>query len=473
MVPKWGEITAREIIPAIQGEMISGHPDSIFTGLATDSREVTPGQLFWALKGENHDGHDFTGNALDKGVSGIVIQKGYRPENSPGRFPVVIVVKDTLKALGDLAGWWRRQHSIPLAAITGSAGKTTTKEMAASILGLGNGVLKNKGNLNNLIGLPLTLLQLKEGHRRAVLEMGMNRPGEIGRLTEIADPDVGVITNVGRAHLEGLGSIEGVAKAKVEMLEKMSSTGHMILNGDDELLMKAAAPFRKRVVTFGLGSANDIRAARIQSLGRAGISFELNYHEHSTSVKLPVPGIQNVFNSLAASAIAICLGESPDCIVRGLSRFEPVKGRFNIITLPGGAILVDDTYNANPSSLRAAVESLKALAMDRGKLIVGLGDMLELGDETVPAHLEAGGMVTELGASYFVAMGEHARRMIEGAVSKGFPQEKALVAATYWEMAERIKEVMEKGDLIFLKGSRKMCLEKVVEALGGNHSKEV
>jgi UDP-N-acetylmuramoyl-tripeptide--D-alanyl-D-alanine ligase len=257
------------------------------------------------------------------------------------------------------------------------------------------------------------------------------------------------------------------------MLEKMSTNGQMLLNGDDELLMKVAAPFRKKVTTFGLGSANDIRAERIRNLGREGIAFELNYHGCSAPVRLRVPGIQNVLNSLGASAIALCLKESSDHVVEGLNRFEATKGRFKLISLPGGATLVDDTYNANPSSLRAAVDALKGLTPDGGKLIVGLGDMLELGDETVPAHLEAGGMVRELGASYFMAIGEHALEMIEGAISRGFPPERAFVAADHREMAQEISDVMESGDLIFLKGSRKMCLEKVAEALMANTEKVV
>ena len=270
MKAKWGEITAGAITAPIQGELISGPPEAVLGGLSTDSRKIIPGQLFWALKGERYDGHDFVEQAIDKGAAGIVMAKGYRPEIPAGRNPVVIAVTDTLKAIGDLGNWWRRQHSIPVAAITGSVGKTTTKEMAASILGLHAKTLKNEGNLNNLIGLPLTLLLLEEAHRRAVLEMGMNRPGEVARLTEIADPDIGLITNVAKAHLEGLGNIEAVARAKVEMLEKMSKEAQTILNGDDGLLMKVASPIQRRVITYGLGPRHPIRADKIRSLGKEG-----------------------------------------------------------------------------------------------------------------------------------------------------------------------------------------------------------
>ncbi len=469
MRAKWSEITAGEIISPLQGELISGPPESTFSGLCTDSRKMIPGQLFWALKGERYDGHDFLRMAIDKDAAGIVIQKGYRPEIPYGRDPAVISVTDTLKAIGDLAGWWRHQHSICVAAITGSAGKTTTKEMTAKILEIDAMTLKNKGTFNNLVGLPLTILLMEDAHSRAVLEMGMNRPGEIARLTEIADPDIGLITNVARAHLEGLGDINGVAKAKVELLDKISSTGQVVLNGDDKLLMKTAAPFRRNIMTYGIGSGYDIEAHNIRNLGREGSSFELQYHGTSTPVRLRVPGLQNIFNAMAASAIAFCMKGSPDHISEGLNGFEGINGRFMFTPLPGGATLIDDTYNSNPYSLNAAIDSIKDLLVEKGRVIVGLGEMMELGNETGPAHLEAGRMVAELGAHYFVAMGEHAQEMIEGAISNGVPSAGAVAVNTHKEMAQKLRKEMKKDDLILLKGSRKTGLEKVAEALKSEH----
>ncbi|MBU2499640.1 MAG: UDP-N-acetylmuramoyl-tripeptide--D-alanyl-D-alanine ligase [Proteobacteria bacterium] len=465
MAARWGIITAGEILSALHGELIGGSREATFAGLSTDSREIIPGSLFLALEGERFDGHDFIGKAVDKGATGVVMRKGRRPDLPVEKNLVVITVSDTLKALGDLAGWWRRQHEVLVAAITGSAGKTTTKEMTASILGQSWRVLKNKGNFNNLVGLPLSLFAMEEGHQRAVLEMGMNRPGEIGRLTEIADPDVGLITNVARAHLEGVGNVMGVAKAKVELLEKMRPEGEVILNGDDDLLMKAAAPLGRKVKTYGMGPGNDITARKIRSLGRAGFSFEVNHLGKTMEIRLRTPGIQNVSNAIAASAVALCLKALPEHIVQGLGQFEGLPGRFRVRPLPGGGTLVDDTYNANPFSLRAALSSLKDLVEESGRILVGLGEMMELEDETVPAHIEAGGMVAELGAHYFVAMGEHAREMIEGALKKGFPPERADVAATHDEMAEKLGRLVRKRDLVFLKGSRRVGLEKVVERL--------
>jgi len=467
MTARWGEVTLGEILAALKGELISGPGDLVIKGLSTDSRELKKGDLFIALKGERYDGHDFVKQAIDKGAAGLLVQRDYQVEIPKYRKPAVITVTDTLRALGDLAAWWRHEQQVTVAAITGSAGKTTTKEMSAAILEIGHSTLKNEGNFNNLVGLPLTLLMLVRDHQKAVLEMGMNRPGEIARLTEIADPDVGLITNVGRAHLEGLGDIRGVAKAKAELIEKISPGAHVLLNGDDALLMEVSAPYRKKVSTYGLGSRNHIRAEKIRSLGREGSTFELRHEGSPMTISLKVPGVQNVRNALAASAIALCMNVPEDHIVQALKSYKGIKGRFMPTTLPGGALLLDDTYNSNPYSLRAAINALKDLQVEGGRVLVGLGEMLELGQEAVPAHLEAGKMVAEMGAYYFVAMGAHAREMIKGALENGFPSERVLLVETHKDMSKALSDVMDSGDLVFLKGSRKTGLDKVVEMLKG------
>ena len=465
MTAKWGRITAGEIATTIEGALISGSGSTVFAGLSTDSRQIEAGYLFWALKGERYDGQDFAEKAVKGGATGVVVREQGGLPGVHAEDLTVICVPDTLRALGDLARWWRSHYPIPLAAITGSAGKTTTKEMTANILALKGETLKNRGNLNNLIGLPLTLLGLEKKHHAGVVEMGMNRPGEIGRLTEIADPDIGLITNVARAHIEGLGSLEAVAKAKVELVEKIASRAQVILNGDDRLLMDTAFSFRRKTITFGLGPENDFTAHHVRNLGREGLSFEIRHGQERVPVTLQVPGTQNVLNALAASAIAFCMNISPDTMAEGLSRFAGMGGRFMIRALPGGASLVDDTYNANPFSLRAALDSLKGLAANGGRVIIGLGEMLELGHETIPAHVEAGAMVAETGAHYFVVIGEHAEEMIRGALEKGFPSDMAAVARSHEDMAERITEVMQKHDLVLLKGSRGAGLDKVVRIL--------
>jgi UDP-N-acetylmuramoyl-tripeptide--D-alanyl-D-alanine ligase len=459
------QMTAGKILSPVKGELLRGSRDRSFSGINTDSRTLGKGQLFWALRGETFDGHDFVKEAIKKGAAAVVVDKDWTADLPANTRASIIGVPDTMKALGDLARWWRRRFKTRVAAITGSGGKTTTKEMTSAILSLEGLTLRNEGNFNNLIGLPLSLFLLEKSHRYAVLEMGMNRPGEIGRLTEIADPDIGLITNVGRAHLEGVGSIEGVAKAKVELLERMAPRALAILNGDDRILMQAAAAFRKKPVTFGQGLQNTVRAEKIRNRGREGFSFDIHWKGKSFSVKLRVPGFHNVNNALAAAAIALSLNLSTDRIQEGLSRFEGIKGRFKVVPLPDGSVLIDDTYNSNPSSLRLALESIKPLARQDRRVIVGLGEMLELGGETEAGHVEAGEMVADTGADWLVALGDHASEVIRGAVDKGFPRRRAIRVKDHKEMGAKILELMKPGDLVFLKASRRIGLERVAERL--------
>jgi len=461
-------MTAGDILTPMQGRLLRGSRDRTFSGISTDSRTVGEGQLFWALRGEKFDGHAFVKEAIRKGAAGAVVNKHNTVDLPANTRAAILGVPDTLKALGDLAGWWRRRFKTRLAAITGSAGKTTTKEMTFAILSLEGFTLKNEGNFNNLIGLPLSLFLLHESHRYAVLEMGMNRPGEISRLTEITDPDVGLITNVGRAHLEGVGSVEGVARAKVELLEKMSPRALAILNGDDDLLMRAAGTFPVKPITFGEGPQNQVRAEKIRNLGREGFSFVIHWEGESFPLRLRVPGLQNVQNALAAAAIALSMAVSTDRIQEGLRGFKGIKGRFQVVPLAAGSTLIDDTYNSNPSSLRAALQSLRALAPQGAKVIVGLGEMLELGDETVPGHLEAGEMVAKADADWFVALGDHAPEMIRGAIRTGYPPERAIRVKDHHEMGTKIIEVMKPGDLVLLKASRRTGLERVADSLMEN-----
>jgi UDP-N-acetylmuramoyl-tripeptide--D-alanyl-D-alanine ligase len=471
----WGNITVKEILDPINGVLVSGVPETVLTGISTDSRTIGKGDLFWALNGETYDGHDFVQKALEKGACGVVVAGRWVQSEYPGKdldanrsaFPdrAVISVEDTLKALGDLAAWWRRGYRVKVVGITGSSGKTTTKEMTAGILELGHRTLKNRGNFNNLIGLPLTLLQLDRAHEFAVLEMGMNHPGEIARLTDIADPDVGVILNVGMAHLEGVSDLDGVARAKTEMMERMSSEGLMILNGDDAPLMRRAALFSKSKMTFGLREGNDVRATSIENEGPEGTRFSLEYRDAAWPVRIRIPGMHHLKNALAAAAVALSLNEPEEHIIRGLAAFSAIRGRFEVMSLAGGIRLVDDTYNANPASFGAAIESVGSLVEEGGRIIVGLGEMLELGDAAIHAHREAGRRIAAGGASWFFAMGPHARDMIEGAVAAGMPKDRLKIVETHDEMIQEIGHVMSKGDLILLKGSRRMQLEKVVEGL--------
>ena len=475
MSAEWGHITADEIARAASGERIAGPAEAVIAGLSTDTRRIGPGDLFWALRGETFDGHDFITRAFDLGAAGVVADAGRISGKDIPEGRVAVNVGNTLKALGDLASWWRHEHRASIAAVTGSAGKTTTKEMAAAVFEEDGPTLRTEGNFNNLIGLPLTLFRLTERHRRAVLEMGMNHPGEIARLTEIADPDVGLITNVARAHLEGLGDIGAVARAKAELLDNMSVRGTAVLNGDDPLVMAEARRFGGRVITFGLKEENEVRAEDIQDLGRDGTSFCIEWEGQRIEVRLAVPGRQNVMNGLAAAAMAVAAGIPLPAVARGLAAFRGIPGRFTLMDLPGGCLLVDDTYNANPSSLEAALDSLGSLVRNGGRIIAGLGDMLELGRETASAHLEAGRMAVERGVAHLFVMGENADLVIRGALDRGLPDSCVHRTENHKEMADGIQAVLERGDVVLLKASRGMRLEHVAECLreakaeGGRH----
>ncbi|RLB42518.1 MAG: UDP-N-acetylmuramoyl-tripeptide--D-alanyl-D-alanine ligase [Deltaproteobacteria bacterium] len=458
------EIGCVRLMGVIDAILVAGNEDITFKGISTDSRTVQEGQLFWALRGERFDGHDFVEKALTQGAVGAVVEEG-----QAGRFSrmsaTILAVRDTLYALGELARWWRKEHQVMVGAITGSVGKTTTKEMAAGILSIGHETLKTEGNFNNLIGLPLTLLRLEKRHGRAVVELGMNRPGEIARLTQIAEPHVGVITEVGIAHLEGLGSLLGVARAKLEMAQEMRSDGSLVINGDNEMLRDMAAQYGRSMLTFGLGRDNDVKAVDVRERSEGGSSFTLVYGDLQCMVNLVVPGLHNVMNGLAAAGLCIAMGERLDAIRQGLEAFTGLRGRFEIVRLGSRVTLVDDTYNANPVSLRAALDGVKGMVHSGKGLIVGLGDMLELGEESERAHMEAGAWVGELRPKLFVCIGRYAENMAEGALGSGMARQNVALANDTNEMADRIEACLRKGDVILIKGSRKVGLDKVREML--------
>ncbi len=462
-------IRTKDIVRAISGKLVKGDKDITFSGIKTDSRKIEKGDLFWALKGERFDGHDFISSAINAGAYGAVIKGSYTNKIlgslKDAQDVVIISAQDTLRALGDLAGWWRNQHNVKVIGITGSTGKTSTKEMISHILSIGKKVLKNPGNYNNLIGLPITLLSLDSSHDISVLEMGMNMPGEIRRLTEIADPDIGLITNIGPAHLQGVKDIHGVARAKTELVEKISSNATVFINGDNELLVKSASKYKKQIIRFGKNAKNDIKLERIVSYGIKGSIFRLSWEGRSLELRINVPGISSIMNALAASAICLYLGEPEENIRKGLLMYQGVKGRFEIIVLENDNILINDTYNSNPLSLKASMESIKDIKGKRG-LIIGLGDMLELGDYSVHAHREAGRMAAGLNPELFIAMGSFSEEMIEGAREAGMSEDRLLISHDHEEMVYEIeKRLLKKGCIIFLKGSRAMALERVAEGI--------
>ena len=468
---EWGTVTVRDILGPVRGRLISGDPETRLTGISTDSRQILPGNIFLALRGEHFDGHSFIPMAMSDNAAGAIAEEGYVAafnEISLLKDKVFVAVKDTCKALGDLAGWWRRQHSARVIAVTGSAGKTTTKELIASILSSERRVLKNRGNFNNLIGLPITLLNMDNTHEIAVVEMGMNRPDEIYRLTEIADPDIGVITNVGMAHLEGVGDFSGVVRAKAELAQKMSDNGILIINGDSPDLVDVVSSYRRDPVTFGFGEHNHVRGKEVMCLGNQGTRFKICYRGKCWQAKMPFPGFHMVSNALAAFAACMYAGISVENILSAIGSFTGVKGRFQVIPLPGNITLIDDTYNASPSSLKSALESIKKMAKGSARIIVALGDMLELGDASPMLHRQAGRDVADIDADYLVTLGSLSSELIKGAVGAGMPVSHIRHVDSHRDMSDAIKKRMTSGCMILVKGSRRMGLENVIVDLAGN-----
>jgi UDP-N-acetylmuramoyl-tripeptide--D-alanyl-D-alanine ligase len=376
----------------------------------------------------------------------------------------VIGVPDTLRALGDIASLWRRRFSLPVVAITGSSGKTTTKEMLAAIAAQSRKTLVTEGNLNNLIGLPQTLLKIREEHELVVVEMGTNRPGEIARLTAIAAPDIGLITNIGPAHLEGLGSLDAIREEKGALFQVMNGRGTAIINHDDAAVGILARHWRGDRITFGLKSGADITARRIEASGPEGIRFTLVIAGMELSVSLAAPGHHNVQNALAAAAAAWTLGIEQEEIAAGLAAFRPVPGRMEIRHLGNGAYVIMDTYNANPASMRESLMTLQGLRK-KGRTITILADMLELGAQAHPLHEEIGSILAKTAVDRVFLKGPLSRSSAAGAIKEGFPKERITFFDDPEEIIGSLQSFLRKDDWILIKGSRKMKMEVVAESI--------
>jgi UDP-N-acetylmuramoyl-tripeptide--D-alanyl-D-alanine ligase len=422
-----------------------------FSGVATDSRKVSAGDLFVALSGERFDGHAYVAEAMGRGaVAAITARRVETPMPLPQ-----VVVGDTRLALGKLSGHWRARFAMPLVALTGSNGKTTVKEMIAAILATHCGsrsmVLATEGNLNNDIGMPLTLLGLRESHRYAVIEMGMNHEGEIDYLTRIAQPGVALVNNAQRAHVGILGSVEAIARAKGEIYAGLKSSGIAVVNEDDAY----AGYWKKlngarRVVSFGLSSHADVRATV------EGPQVRFVTPADAFAVVLQVSGEHNVRNALAACAVAHALEIPPHDMQDGLAHFAGVPGRLQRRPGRSGSTVIDDTYNANPESMKAAI---RVLAAQPGRTVFVMGDMGELGEQGPQMHAEVGAFARESGVDVLLATGEASRKAVEafGSGARHFPTTGALVEAAGHEAAQ--------GATILVKGSRFMQMERVADAL--------
>ena len=421
--------------------------------VSTDSRSIQPGDLFIALRGEKFDGGNYAAQALKQGAVGVVLDPAQAPD-----IATAIRVDDTRLALGKLAAAWRNRFSLPVVAITGSNGKTTVKEMLAAILrveaGAGLAVLNTEGNLNNDIGLPLMLLRLRETHRFAVLEMGMNHAGEIDYLTRLARPDVAVINNAMTAHIGFLGSVENIARAKGEIFNGLSETGIAVFNADDaHAWLWREANAQRRVIDFGLVQAATVRG-RYQPTD-FGAELSLTLPDATLEIELQVPGAHNVMNALAAATAAFALNISHRSIVAGLSGFSGIKGRLQKQSALHGSTFIDDTYNANPDSVKAA---LAVLVQQPGKKILVLGDMGELGTDAAAMHAQIGLAARAAGVNRLLALGELTQETV-GAFGAG-----AMHFARIQELLAELENELTPDTTVLVKGSRFMQMERVVQS---------
>lgn len=428
--------------------------DVHFTGVCTDTRSVQQGELFIALQGERFDAHEFIAEAAASGAVAAIVS---RPVEAG---VPVLLVEDTQLALGKLASAWRRKFSIPVVAITGSNGKTTVKEMIASILRVKGNPLVTQGNLNNEIGVPLTLLGMDASHSHAVIEMGANHAGEIAYLVSLADPDVGVVTNAMSAHLEGFGSLAGVAQAKGEMFEALAESDTAIVNADDQyadVWRERAQP--AQVMSFGIEQAADVSAEEIVfNACEWQTCFSMNTPQGQSDICLPLAGQHNVMNALAASAASLALGVSLEEVHDGLANMQNVKGRLRAQPAVNGGLLIDDTYNANPSSLQAGLD---VLAMMPGKRFLVLGDMAELGEDSIALHKGVASQARQADVQFLYALGENSRHAVEafGVGGEHFTDHESLISALTAEMDE--------NSVVLIKGSRIMQMEHIVAGLLG------
>jgi UDP-N-acetylmuramoyl-tripeptide--D-alanyl-D-alanine ligase len=446
------------------GRLRQGEPEAELCGVSIDTRTLGAGQLFVAIRGPSHDAHGFLDAALARGAAGLLLERGRALPAGRGAALPVVEADDTTLALGALAAGHRAGFDGPVVAITGSNGKTTTKEMCAAILSVSRPCLRTRGNLNNQFGLPLTLLERDAEHRAVVVEIGMNHRGEIAPLAAIARPSVAVVTNVGTAHLEHLGSREEIAREKGDLLAGLDPGGVAVVPSDDPLALAQGRRAPGRVVTFGRSAHADVRAEGVAALGERGFAFELVAPEGRAPVHVAGLGEHTVLNALAAAAAALAAGARLDDVPAGLGSFRPVSGRMERLALPRNVILINDTYNANPQSVEVALRSLAELR-GRSRAIAVLGDMAELGATAARAHQAVGRLVAALGIDWLFALGPHAPELAKGALEAGMDPARVHVGHDHDETGAGVERILQGDDWVLVKGSRSMHMERVVESL--------
>jgi UDP-N-acetylmuramoyl-tripeptide--D-alanyl-D-alanine ligase len=443
-------------------------PDTVFAAIQRDARQAKPGELFIALRGENFDGHDFVGDAAAKGVAAAMVGRAWADEHLDAAVPL-LVVEDPLTTLQQYAAWWRnRLPDLLVVGITGSVGKTSTKETVASVLQRAGETYRSPGNLNSEIGLPLSMLQVRPEHKAAVLEMGGAYAfGEIRLLCEIARPRIGVVTNIHPVHLERMGSIEAIAETKAELVDAIPEDGWVVLNGDDPRVRAMAERARGRVLFFGLGEGNDVRASGVESDGLEGTSFWLHFDGDQNRVRIPLIGGHAVELALAAIAVGHAAGLDLANMLQGLA--EPgVQVRLLVLEGPNGSQMIDDTYNASTPSVMSALGLLAVMQPRRA--IAVLGDMRELGEVTENEHITVGRRAGEV-SDLVVTYGELARIIgrealnTDGRYDAGPPEVISFGLDQQDELVEYLLQELRPGDVVLLKGSRGLQMENIVERL--------
>ncbi|MBI5599855.1 MAG: UDP-N-acetylmuramoyl-tripeptide--D-alanyl-D-alanine ligase [Deltaproteobacteria bacterium] len=473
------KLTVNDIVGATNGRLLrgdgqpaihDGQPaglagDSEVKGVSIDSRTIKPGHVFFALRGVRFDGHAFIPDVERMGAACAVVEERYWKEGSVSPDFRIIGVKDTRASLGDLASFIRRRRRIPLVAVGGTSGKTTTKEMIASILARSMTVLKTSGNMNNLVGVPLTLVSLNNVHDAAVVELGISEPGEMRRLSRICAPDVAVITNVGRAHLEKLGSMEKIAEEKTELYASLAENGVRVVNLDDPLVVRFTEGHKTEKVTFSRKKDADVCIKEFSFAAGEANAVTVLYGVRGTELRARInsPLLSNIYNGAAAIATVLPLGVAAEDIRQGLDSFVPPGGRMEILKV-GAWTVLNDTYNANPDSTLAA---LKTLASMNGRKVTVIGSMLELGSGSEEAHAEAGRLAATLGVDVLVTVGRWREAVRDGALSGGMKEKNVFGFDDNAETASEIKRILKDGDIVLVKGSRAARMEEIVEALKG------
>lgn len=456
-------VSVKEVVDITKGELIRGDPYEYIQNFSIDSRTLIPGDVFIAIKGNHFDGHQFVKDVIRKGAKGIIIEDGF---NLPDYLPSIVVkVKDTIRAMGDIARLFRNRFKGPVIAITGTVGKTTTKEIVSCVLGKRLSVHKTQGTLNNHIGVPITLWGLEVGHSVCIMELGMSNIGEIKYLADIVRPDVGVITNVGPAHLEKLGCIENVVKAKAELLEVMPPEGLIILNRDDPYFSQLEARTTCRLVTVGRHHESDFQAVDIKMVDGANLEFKVIAKPFSDilDVRTPIIGLHNIYPSLIAIAIGYGFRMAPEDILSGLIDVKLPKMRLELKEIAGIKVL-DDSYNANPISMQGALETLCTFS-PTGKRIFVCGDMLELGKDALKYHKELGRQIVKYKVDRLVTIGRLSKIVSSSAIDCGMQAEYVRHCNDNVEAVSVLAHWLEPGDIVLVKGSRLMHMEEITKGM--------